>query len=495
VNDFDNISKRSFSALVWNYFGSFVRVSSQFFVGIILARLLGPEAFGVVAIAWLMIGLGNLVADFGLSAALIQSKILDEVDIRFAFTAQVLLGMTLTIIGYFSANAIAIFFHYADAAPIIQAMAFLFLLQSFGQTAGALLRRSLNFKTYQCISIISYLIGYLLIGIPSAYNGLGAWSLVAAQLVQALVFSLVVIWQIKIPIRPALKPASIGMFSYSGKVMGANLTSWAISNCDSLVVGRMLGVVELGLYNRALVLVATPINTLTTSLQGVLFSASSRVQTDIEQLKKGYFAATAMIGLICIPLAFAVASVSETIVVAIYGVAWVSIIPILPALVLAMALNGLLAVVGSVLMAQNKVGLELKAQFITLLVMLPILYFTAQHSLHAVAWGVVSIYFLRWYLLVAAVLPGLNAGWRDMLKIMRWPFLCGVVLSMFLSVVDQMLQGIPFFPRLMVDMVVGLLIMFVLMRLFGQKILRGPHGDYLLAPGRLPIIFRRFLGC
>jgi len=495
VNDFGNISKRSFNALVWNYFGSFVRVFSQFLIGIVLARLLGPEAFGVVAIGWLMVGLGTLMADFGLSAALIKNKVLDEVDVRFVFTAQVVLGTTLTIIGYFSANTIAMFFHYADAAPIIQAMAFLFMLQSFGQTAGTLLRRSLNFKAYQCTSIVSYLIGYLLIGIPSAYNGLGAWSLVAAQLVQSLVFSFVAMWQVKIPMRPVLKPASTGMFTYGGKVVAANLTSWAISNCDSLVIGRMLGVVELGLYNRAMVLVATPINTFTASLQGVLFAASSRVQGNTEQLKKGYFAATAMASLICIPLAFAVASVSETIVMAIYGAAWIAIIPILPALVLAMALNGLLAAVGPVLMAQNKVGLELKIQLITLLVMLPVLYFTAQQSLHAVAWGVVSVCFLRWCLLIAAILPGLNAGWLDMLKIMRWPFLCGVVLSIFLSAVDQILQGIPFFSRLAIDMVVGLLIMLVLMRLFGKKILRGPHGDYLLASGRLPLMFRRFLGC
>ena len=138
-----------------------MRLSSQFIIGIILARLLGPEAFGIVAVGWLMVGIGNLVADFGLSAAVIQSKTLVEKDIRFAFTTQVIFGATLTLIGYLSAKPVAVFLHHADAVPIIQAMAFLFLLQSFGQTAGALLRRSLNFKAYQAINIASYLTGYL----------------------------------------------------------------------------------------------------------------------------------------------------------------------------------------------------------------------------------------------------------------------------------------------------------------------------------------------
>ena len=129
MTDSDNIGDRSFNALVWNYIGSAIRMSSQLIIGVVLARLLGPEAFGVVAIGWLMIGLGNLVADFGLGSALIQNKTLVDVDIRFTFTVQVILGITLTVVGYFSANSIAIFFHHAEAGPVIQAMAFLFLLQ------------------------------------------------------------------------------------------------------------------------------------------------------------------------------------------------------------------------------------------------------------------------------------------------------------------------------------------------------------------------------
>lgn len=493
-NSSGGIAQSSYSALVWNYIGSAVRMSSQFLIGIVLARLLGPEAFGVVAVGWLMVGIGNLIADFGLSSALIQCKTIVDRDIRFAFTAQVLLGATLTFIGFLSANTIAIFFHNAGAGPVIRAMSLLFLLQSFGQTAGALLRRSLNFKAYQAINIASYLIGYLVVGIPCAYYGLGAWSLVAAQLVQSLIFSLVAMWQTKIPMRPTFKPTSSGMFAFGGKVIGANLASWSISNLDSLVIGRMLGVANLGIYNRAMVLVGTPINTLTTSLQGVLFAASSHAQSDTTQLKKGYFAATAVIGLICLPLAFTVASVPETIVIAIYGVKWIAAIPVLPPLALAMALNALLAVVGPVLMAQNKVGVELRAQLITLLAMIPVLYVAAQQSLQAVAWGVVCIYFVRWSLLANAILASLNTGWSDMLTILRWPFLCALVLAMMTFSADQMLQTISHFPRLFADMATAAVTMFVLMRLFGKKILRGPHGDYLLATGRLPVIFRRLLG-
>lgn len=492
--ELNSISQRSYHALLWSYFGSTVRMSSQFFIGVTLARMLGPDDFGIVAIGWLMVGVGNLVADFGLSAALIQCKTIVERDIRFAFTAQVLLGTTLTLIGVFSADAIAIFFHHADAGPVIQAMAFLFLVQSFGQTAGALLRRSLNFKIYQGINIASYLMGYLLVGIPCAYYGLGAWSLVAAQLVQSLTFSLMAMWHTKPSLIPAFTPSSVGMFAFGGKVIGANLASWGILNLDSLVIGRMLGVVNLGIYNRAMVLVGTPINTLTTSLQGVLFAASSRAQADMTQLKKGYFAATAVIGLVSLPLAATVASVPETVVTAIYGKQWVAAIPVLAPLALAMAIHALLAVVGPVLMAQNKVGLELRAQIITLFLMLPILYFTAQQSVQAVAWGVVCIYFLRWLLLVHAILPTFNANWVELLNILRWPFICAIVPAMLTFICNAALQNISPLLRLSADLITSGLTLLVLIRLFGKQILNGAHGEYLLATGRLPVSFRRLLG-
>lgn len=487
------IVQRSYNALIWNYIGSAVRMSSQFLIGIVLARLLGPEAFGIVAVGWLMVGIGNLVADFGLSAALIQCKTIVERDIQFAFTAQVLLGATLTLIGFFSADAIAVFFHHADAGPVIQAMAFLFLLQSFGQTAGALLRRSLNFKAYQGINIASYLIGYLLVGIPCAYYGLGVWSLVTAQLVQSLMFSLVAMWHTKPSIIPVFKPSSPGMFAFGGKVIGANLASWGILNLDSLIIGRMLGIANLGIYNRAMVLVGTPINTLTTSLQGVLFAASSRAQADMVQLKKGYFAATAIMGLVSLPLAATVACVPETVVTAIYGKQWLAAIPVLAPLALAMAIHALLAVVGPVLMAQNKVGLELRAQLITMFLMIPVLYFTARQSIQAAAWGVMCIYLMRWVLLVRAILRTFNANWTDLVSVLRWPLSCAVVSSVLTSFCDHFLQGLADLPRLIADIATAGLTLFVLMRLFGKQILRGAHGEYLLAPGRLPVSLHRLL--
>ena len=105
-----SMSQRSFTALKWNYIGAFARSGSQFVIGIILARLLGPEPFGLVAVALLVISLGALIADFGLASALVQRKNVSREDIRFIFTIQLLVGAILTA---------GIFYLRAASLPIL----------------------------------------------------------------------------------------------------------------------------------------------------------------------------------------------------------------------------------------------------------------------------------------------------------------------------------------------------------------------------------------
>jgi PST family polysaccharide transporter len=372
-------------------------------------------------------------------------------------------------------------------------MALLFLIQPFGQTSSAMLARELAFKTNQIIKIISYLTGYVAVGIPLAYLGFGPWSLVAAQLVQSLLFAILAVYMSNVPMRLAIKPSSTGLFSFGSKVVGANLASWCISNLDSFVIGRMLAISDLGLYNRAMALVATPMGAATTSLQAVLFSACSHAQTDHDRLKRAYLAATATIGFICLPVFITVAFVPNTVILGLYGVKWAAAIPILIPLALAMPVNALLALVGPVLTAMNKVDLELRVQVISLLVMLPVLYLTAQYSLSTVAWGVLAVYILRWLLLVSAILRALNAKWLELFNAMLWPFICALIVALPTWGIDHLVIGLPSPVHLAVDMMAAVFILLLFTRLFGKSILKGFHGDYLLGAGRLPVPLRHWL--
>src|SRR3981081_316259 len=122
-------------ALKWNYLGNIMRSLSQFVIGILLARLLGPEAFGIVAVAWMILGLGRFFFDLGVGAALVQGGSLSILDLRFIFTCQMAFASFLTASGILSAEYIAAYFHKPEATLVIQVMFFLFVVQSLCQTA------------------------------------------------------------------------------------------------------------------------------------------------------------------------------------------------------------------------------------------------------------------------------------------------------------------------------------------------------------------------
>ena len=110
------LAERSFTALKWNYFGAGIRILSQLAIGVILARLLGPEPFGLVAIAWFVVGLGTLISDLGFGSALIQSEKVHEHDKRYVFTILFLVALVTTIVVVSSAGLIAEFFRRPEVS-------------------------------------------------------------------------------------------------------------------------------------------------------------------------------------------------------------------------------------------------------------------------------------------------------------------------------------------------------------------------------------------
>lgn len=402
------LAGRSIVALKWNYLGTGVKVGSQLVIGIVLARLLGPEPFGLIAIAWLMLGLGNLIADSGLSAALIQKERISARDIRYVFTLQMLAGLTLTLLAVLASPWIAAFFARADVAPVLRWMSLLFVLQAFGQTATALLRRDLDHKRVQILQVFSYLAAYLLLGMPLAFSGMGVWALVIAQLTQSVLYAVSVYLSARHSLMPAFSAEQSGLFKFGSKVLGSNLTSWGISYFDSAIVGRMLGMAELGFYNRSMNLLASPMNAAVSTLQGVLLPFYSRIQNRTEAARDTYLASICMLSAVLAPAFAAVAAIPETTVLAVYGQEWQAAAVLITPLALAMPVNAVLALGGPMMQGMGRAGMEAASQGIGLIVLVVAVIVAARISLAAVAWAVLAVYLLRAWL-VTRLAAGLVA--------------------------------------------------------------------------------------
>lgn len=489
----DSLTQRAVSATKWNYLGNGVKVLLQFLIGVWLARLLGPEAFGVVAIAWLMIGVGKLISDFGFSAALIQRPDLTDRDVGYIFTIQVLIGLSLSLLGFAFASQIAAFFNHSPAEPVIAVMAWLFLIQAVGQTTTAALNRALRFKFSQVANVATYFLGYVGIGLPMAYVGYGAWSLVAAQMTQAVAYTAIVLIKSGVAIRPRLRPSKPGLFTFGGKVIGANLLYYLNQNLDSFIVARTLGVTQLGIYNRAMTLLSTPNGLIVSSLHNVLFSAACREQDNPEMIKRSYLAATEFVGLVCLPIFISVALVPEIVVLSVYGESWRDAISPLVPLALAMPVYAFLTVIGPVLMAINRAELEVYAQLTALIVSAPFLIVAGMQSLEALSWAVLLAYFIRWTTLAIAARIAIETTLLEVTKALRSGLVLAIPVAIAVVSLDKLFTVSNLVIKLLLITGGASLVLLIFLRILGPFFAQGVMLKLLLERNALPASARYWL--
>lgn len=486
----------AFSALKWNYAGTMVRSTCSLVIGIVLARLLGPTPFGEIAIAGLVIGLGTLMADFGFGAALIQPNEISREEIRFAFSAQIVLGALLSFGGFCVSGLIARAFHQPHVTPVLQVLMLTFVLQSAGLTASSLLARQLAFKTTQTIQVSSYVTAYLAFGIPMAYLGYGVWSLVAAQIVQTGLNAALLYNASRHPITPLLSLRYGKLVSFGGKVIGTNLVNWTIFNLDTAIAGRCFGVFKLGLYNRAFFSATMPANGVVIGFQQVLFPGTARAQGEPEKLKRVYLGSLAIMTVLTVPLYSAISVSPKTILTALYGQQWAPAAPLLAAFAIAMPAYAALAVAGPFLWGAGRVGSELRAELVVLVVAIAAFTAAFRVSLQSLAWAVTAIYFLRFILVTRALLSALLISWAEILTATRSSVILGLITGACTWVIDRSLQytGVGAVVRLCADMLVGGAVV-VTGVAFQKHALLGDNGEWLLKNfvGSLPPFLRWIL--
>src|SRR5215813_6191713 len=180
-NGIASLAWSAFHALKWRSAGAILQIGLQFIVGIVLMRLLSPEAFGVGGMVLMVIGFVKLVGDMGFNVAIVQRTSLTQEHIRVAFTSCISIGIVLFSVLWLVAPAIARLFMHDELASILRAIAIAFVFSAMSATPIAVLRRELKFRTLAGIETASYFVGYGLVGIALAMTGFGVWSLVAAN--------------------------------------------------------------------------------------------------------------------------------------------------------------------------------------------------------------------------------------------------------------------------------------------------------------------------
>lgn len=469
-----SLTELSLMAVKWSYLGVATRIVSQLAVQIVLARLLGPEVFGIFAVALLVIGVGIVVIGLGLGSALVQKKEIRNEDIRFAFTWSILSGLGVTGLILFSANGIAAFFRDPTIADVLWGLSPVFIFMSLNVVPQALLRRELAFKTIQMAEVTSYLIGFLVVGVGCALMGAGVWSLVAAWLTQTASHTLLLLVFKRHAMKPRLREGPVPMRRFATHVLSTNVVNLIIENVDNLLVGRLLGPTMLGVYSLAYTFVRTPTNHLVVTLQNVLFSASSRAQDNQAGLQRAYMTVVSAIGLVVVPVFAGVATVPYTVIAGIFGEKWLAAGPVLTPLALAMILHATMAVTGPVLSGKGAAHAELKVQFWVALALVLAILIAANYSLVAVAWAVCGIYVLRLAGMVLALAFHVQLSPTTFLRAIQGGVIIGIPVVGVLLAADAGLPDWPPTVRLVLEIVLAAAVYLLALRVFQRQAI-GPE--------------------
>ncbi|GFD68753.1 lipopolysaccharide biosynthesis protein [Alteromonas sp. KUL106] len=311
------------SALKWT---SALQVATQAFnftVGIILARLLTPEDFGLVAMVLVFVALAQVFSDFGLSSAIIQ-KDNDPTprDYSTAMSFSLLLGFTVASLLYFCSENLANFYHQEKIALIAKYLSLVFVFNSLTSVPKAKLSREINHKLISMAEMVSSVVA-MVSAIALAYLDFGYWSLVAQQVILALLRLLIILRFSRLPIRLKFYSANFKpLFSFSVYVFLTQCLRQTAVQSDKLVVGKFLDSASLGLYTRAYQLMLFPINNISRVLANVMFPVMSKMQNDKQKVASVYLKVVRSISFITFPLMLGLMVVAEDFVVVIYGEAW-----------------------------------------------------------------------------------------------------------------------------------------------------------------------------
>lgn len=409
-----SIGERSLTAVLWGAGGSVLRLLMQIGAQVVLARLLGPEQYGVFAIGAMVISFSGFFSDVGLAYGLIQKPDVSPRDVRFVFTWQVILGVAVSLAVWLAAGPIAGFFGEPRSVEVLQWLAGLCLLNALAAPSLNLLKRQLDFKRIQIAQLVSYVVGYLAVGIPLALHGAQVWALVAAWMVQAVVNLLLLYLGTRHALRPLLwYEQARAQSGYGLAVLGTNLVNWAINNIDRVVVGRVFGSRDIGLYATSYNLLYNPTATALGVVQPVFFSASSRVADDRERIVRGYVSLLAFVSGLVLPVFAVVAIASEAFIGLLYGARWAGAAALVTPIALAMPLFMLWGMTTPLLWTAGRPAREFKTQLPLVVAWLLAYGLAAQHSVQAVAWCALALAGIRCGVVVASVVRLGVLRWSD----------------------------------------------------------------------------------
>lgn len=379
-----NLKIRVLSALKWLTAARAAGQLVTWVITLIVIRILSPGDYGLVAAVTVVLGFAALTNELGITPALIQRKQIDQTIVRKVFGFLLLSNLVVVGIILVSAPLAADFFHEPDLVPLIRVASAQLIIGSLGGIPSALLRRELRFRELSLIDFTSVLAGsFTVLGL--ALSGAAAWSLIFGSLVTVTWKSLATIIVSRFLLVPSFNFSGLSrMFRFGMSVTGGQIVSYFNNQTDTLLIGRLLGAHDLGIYTVAQHVSRMPAAKVMSIFNEIAFPAFSNIQAEKERVANIFLRVIENACVLFFPVFFGISAVSEEFVQVVLGPKWAETKIIIEMMCFLMAFHVVQLIIDPVLCGIGRPELELRNQLTVLILRVPAI-------LVGVQWGPVGV--------------------------------------------------------------------------------------------------------
>ncbi|MDO9008264.1 MAG: lipopolysaccharide biosynthesis protein [Thiobacillus sp.] len=400
----------------WVFIGNTGSQVINFALGLILARLLMPAEFGMVATILIFTNLAGYVSGGGMGQALVRAKEASKRDYDLLFTLQFLVG--LAIVGFFFAIAPWFGRWYANPtyADLLRVAALSFLIRPFFNVPSNMLHREMRFKAKTAVQL-SNLVVYNSIALSLAYLGHGPWSLILAGLFGSITGALQLAWYARwLPGINFNFVRAQELMRYGLLASANNIVGYVRGQLPTFILSRTLGPAGVGLYNKAESLAARPHGFISGSVYEVLFRALAKEQDNLDKSRYLFFRSLTLVAVYGLPFYIGFLWLAKPLVITLFGYRWADSAAPLMILSLAAPLMMIENLSGAVLAARSWLDKELVAQLIMIAVSAIAILLGLPYGMTGVATGMlVALLYMTIHMFWLAKLS-LNARWFDLAR-------------------------------------------------------------------------------
>lgn len=359
----ESLKNKTLAGLFWSFFERIGAHLVSFAVSIILARLLMPEEYGIIAIVLIFINICNVFIHQGFSQALVQKKDADDTDFSSVFYFNMVFSVVLYAILYACAPIISDFYEMEILAPVLRVLGISLLVSSANSVQKAKVSQDMQFKKFFFSTLGGTLVSAL-IGIVMAYLGWGVWALVAQNLSNNIINTLILFVTVKWKPKFLFSFAKLKvLFSYGWKLLVSGLINVLYEDFRSLYVGKLYSADDLAFYTRGKQFPYLIVDNVNSSISSVLFPVISKSQGDIARVKSLTRRAIKTSAYILTPMLVGLAAAAEPLVLLLLTEKWLPCVPFLQILCINAALMPLQTANLQAINALGRSDIALKLEF------------------------------------------------------------------------------------------------------------------------------------